>query len=63
VGEPEVGSSHPFGDVVLGWQQEPVAWMFANGITTGTSASTYGPDEAVTRGQVAAFLYRFAQTL
>ncbi|MDW3221182.1 MAG: S-layer homology domain-containing protein [Acidimicrobiales bacterium] len=63
VGEPAVDSSHPFGDVVSGWQQVPVAWMFANGITTGTSASTYSPDDPVTRGQVAAFLHRFAQML
>ena len=50
---------HPFVDVVSGWQQEPVAWLFASGITTGTSESHFSPDSTVTRGEFATFLYRF----
>ena len=51
---------HPFSDVDKGWQQDPVSWLFAEGITTGTSSSTFSPDRALTRGQFAALLYRFA---
>ena len=51
---------HPFSDVYKGWQQDPVSWLFAEGITTGTSSSTFSPDRALTRGQFAALLYRFA---
>ena len=52
-------SDHPFVDVVAGWQQQPVAWMVANKITTGTSPTTFAPDETLTRGQLATFLYRY----
>ena len=49
---------HPFSDVEKEWQQEPVSWLFAEGITTGTSSSTFSPDLTLTRGQFAALLYR-----
>lgn len=57
-GEP-VATGHPFTDVVSGWQQQPVAWMVAHGITTGTTASTFSPDQVVSRGQLATFFYRY----
>ncbi len=57
-GSPDA-SGHPFTDVTTGWQQAPVAWMVANKITTGTSATTFAPDERVTRGQLETFLYRY----
>jgi len=37
-----------------------VLWAIENGITNGTSATTFGPDAACTRGQMAAFLCRMA---
>jgi len=52
--------SHPFDDVERDWQQDAVAWMAANGITRGTSPHTFSPEEPVTRGQFAAFLWRLA---
>ncbi len=60
-GEP-AASGHPFVDVVAGWQQQPVAWMVANEITTGTSPTTFAPNEPVTRGQLATFLYRYSDS-
>ncbi len=39
---------------------EPVAWAVARGITTGTGANTFSPDEGCTRGQVVTFLWRAA---
>ena len=50
---------HPFSDVDKGWQQDPVSWLFAEGITTGTSATEFSPGDPVTRGQMATFLYRY----
>ncbi len=35
-----------------------VAWAKANGITTGTSADKFSPDDDCTRGQIVTFLYR-----
>lgn len=40
-----------------------VAWAAQNGIVTGTSETTFAPDEMVTREQMAAFLYRYAKYL
>lgn len=37
-----------------------VLWAVAQGITTGLTATTFGPDVTVSRGQVATFLYRAA---
>jgi hypothetical protein len=52
-------AGHPFTDVTKSWQQTPVAWMVANSITTGTSPTTFSPDDTVTRGQLATFFYRY----
>ena len=60
-GEP--GSSAPSGftDVVEGsFYEEAVSWMREAGITTGTSPTEFSPHHTVTRGQAAAFLWRFA---
>ncbi len=57
--EEPAASGHPFNDVTASWQQTPVAWMVANGITTGTSPTTFSPNDTVTRGQLATFFYRF----
>ena len=35
-----------------------VAWAVKEGITTGTSATTFAPDNTCTRGQIVTFLYR-----
>ena len=59
-GEPAPGPPHKFSDVVSPWQQDPVSWMLNNAVTTGTSPTTYSPDEFLTRGQLAAFLHRLA---
>lgn len=60
-GEPAAGAAHGFSDVVTdSFYDDAVAWMKAQGITTGTTASTFSPDGTVTRAQAAAFLWRFA---
>ena len=51
----------PFTDVhSYDYYYEAVLWAVEQGITTGITATTFGPDETVTRGQVATFLYRAA---
>jgi S-layer family protein len=55
------GGTAGFTDVPPGvFYSEAVAWLKSEGITTGTSATTYSPDDVVTRGQMAAFLHRLA---
>ena len=39
------------------WYAEAVAWAAANGITAGTSATTFSPDQTCTRAQAVTFLY------
>jgi hypothetical protein len=59
-GSPEPASAHPFSDVVAEYQQKPVSWMSENQITTGTTPTTYSPDDTLTRGQMAALIHRTA---
>ena len=46
-------------DVVSGsYYEKAVAWAIENGITTGTTTSTFSPDATCTRAQSVTFLYR-----
>ena len=50
-----------FIDLVPGeYYQDAVAWAVEKGITTGTSPSTFGPNDGTTRAQVVTFLWRAA---
>lgn len=51
---------HSFTDVTKEWQNPAVSWMVAEGITTGTSPTTFSPEDVLTRGQLAALLWRLA---
>ena len=52
--------AHPFSDVDSNsWADAAVACVAQLGITTGTSSSTFSPDDRVTREQMGAFLGRF----
>ena len=57
-GEP-AAPAHSFGDVVAGWQQDGVSWMANTGITTGTSPTTFAPEDTLTRAHLVTFLYRY----
>ena len=59
-GEPVPSGANPFVDVPAGtYYTDPVRWAFETGITTGTSPTTFAPNQAVTRVQFAAFLSRY----
>ena len=59
--EPSPGSGTSFDDVPSGqFFTVPVAWMVENGITTGTTSTTFAPFETVTRAQFVTFLWRAA---
>lgn len=40
---------------------DAVAWAVDNGITSGTSATTFSPNQTCTRAQIVTFLYRFSK--
>jgi len=53
--------NHPFTDVSPdAYYYDAVLWAVERGITSGVTETTFDPDAAVTRGQVAVFLYRNA---
>ena len=60
-GKPEVDTAeNPFTDVPANkWYTKAVLWAYQNGVTAGSSATTFSPDTLVTREQVAVFLYRY----
>ncbi len=59
-GEPAAKSTDmPFTDVAEGsYYYDAVLWAVENGITNGTSATTFSPDADCTRGQIVTFLWR-----
>lgn len=57
-GSPEAAPS-AFTDVAGGAEYAPaVAWAVEKGVTGGTTATTFSPDNTCTRGQIVTFLYR-----
>ena len=58
---PDPLGEHGFNDVPNGaFYSDAVSWLVENGITAGTTATTFTPKGLVTRGQMAAFLWRAA---
>ena len=58
-GSPEPKSGSTFADVAAdAYYAKAVAWAVENGITKGTSETTFHPDETCTRAQGVTFLYR-----
>lgn len=53
----------PFDDVAANaWYAEAVQWGVNEGLIAGTSATTFSPNDTITRAQTMAFLYRQAGT-
>ena len=58
-GSPEPKAASSFADVAAGsYYAKAVAWAVENGITTGTTTSTFSPDATCTRAQAVTFLAR-----
>lgn len=59
VGSPAAGSPAAFTDVAPNADYaQAVAWAVEEGITEGSTETTFSPDDPCTRGQIATFLYR-----
>lgn len=60
-GEPDMtGVTAPFTDARSGWYRDAVAWAYRTGVVSGTSDTTFSPNQAVTREQIAVILMAFA---
>ena len=57
--EPET-TNNPFKDVTVGaWYYKAVLWAAETGVTAGTSATTFSPNQTCTRGQIVTFIWRY----
>ena len=61
-GEPAVSAAVSFEDVATdAYYNKAVAWASQNDIVSGMSDTTFAPNNAITREQMASVLYRYAQ--
>lgn len=61
-GTPQVDQASPFTDVEdSAWYAKAVTWANAQGIVTGYGGGHFGPEDTITREQMAAILYKYAQ--
>ena len=62
-GEARLVKTMPFTDVNnLAFYTNAVLWALQQGITSGTTATTFSPDDPCTRAQIVTFLHRYSQT-
>ena len=61
-GSPNAGGfGNPFSDVPVTWYTDAVKWASNYGIVLGYGDTRYGPDDIITREQLAAIMYRYQQ--
>ncbi|WNX83965.1 S-layer homology domain-containing protein [Agathobaculum sp. NTUH-O15-33] len=61
-GSPSVGAESAFTDVATNrYDTAAITWASAEGVVTGYGGGLFGPDDALTREQLAAILYRYAR--
>ena len=61
-GTPQMDQASPFTDVEdSAWYANAVTWANAQGIVTGYGGGRFGPEDTITREQMAAILYKYAQ--
>lgn len=59
LGEPQPAAPNPFSDVPDGaYYETAVTWLAETGVTTGTTATTFSPDQRLSRAQAVTLLYR-----
>lgn len=58
-GTPKASGSHNFTDVTKDYSYNAILWAVQEGITAGTSATTFSPLGVCTRSQIVTFLYRY----
>ena len=61
-GSPSVSGTNTFADVENGqWYTDAIIWANQNGIVTGYDNGLFGTNDNITREQMAAILYRYAE--
>lgn len=62
-GSPAPKQPSPFSDLRQGWYLDAVAWAVENGVVFGKDATTFDPDAAISRQDMAVIFYRYAQNV
>lgn len=58
-GEPYASdSNNPFTDIASDYYMDAVFWAVKEGITNGTTPTTFSPNDRCTRAQIVTFIYR-----
>lgn len=60
-GNPAHNGEKDFHDIGNAWYTDAVRWAAENGIVSGYADGSYGPNDPITREQLATILYRYAQ--
>lgn len=61
-GEPDMTAANPFKDVAsAAYYADAIVWAAEQGVVTGYDATTFGPNDSITREQMAAILWRYAK--
>ncbi len=61
-GSPAVNTENPFGDVPKGtYYEKAIAWCYQNGIVNGYADGSFGPENLITRQQIAVMVRNYAQ--
>ena len=59
-GKPAPEGENTFDDLTQSWYVDAVVWASENGIVTGYDDDSFGPEDGITREQLATILYRYA---
>lgn len=62
-GSPKAAKSSPFTDVTDSWSVDAVNWAFEKGVVNGTSPTTFSPNDAITRQDMAIILYNYTKNV
>ena len=58
-GTPAVSGTTPFTDLTANWYKPAILWAYQNNVVAGTSPTTFDPEGAVTREQIAVILTQY----
>ena len=62
-GSPKAAKSSPFTDVTDSWSVDAINWAFEKGVVNGTSSTTFSPNDAITRQDMATILYNYTKNV
>ena len=62
-GIPKATKASPFTDLTESWYVDAINWAFEKGVVNGTSPTTFSPNDAITRQDMATILYNYTKNV